>query len=132
AGDAAIALAVESDRGGLRTRADADRLAQVVANLIENAMKFATSRIDVGARARGGAVEISVEDDGPGIADADLPRVFDRLYTSARPPVRNGSGSGLGLAIVRELVQAMGGTVRAERASPGTRMVVSLPATSAS
>ena len=131
--DAGIALAVARDREGLRTAADADRLAQVVANLVENALKFATSRIAVGAHLSSGDIEISVEDDGPGIADDDLPRVFDRLYTSARPPARNGTGSGLGLAIVRELVQAMGGAVRAERVAPGTRMVVSLPAaTSAS
>src|SRR5439155_3068222 len=111
-----------------RTPSAAYRLAQVVANLIENALNFATSRIDVGAHVSGGDIEISVEDDGPGIADDDLPRVFDRLYTSARPPARNGTGSGLGLAIVRELVQAMGGAVRAERVAPGTRMVVALPA----
>jgi two-component system sensor histidine kinase KdpD len=70
-----------------------------------------------------------VEDDGPGIAAADLPRVFERLFMSSRDPARQ-VGSGLGLAIVAELVHAMGGTVRAE--SPlwptgGTRMVVTLP-----
>ncbi len=109
--------------------ADTDRLAQVVANLIENASKFAVQRIRVGvARANDELAVLWVDDDGPGIAAADLPRVFERLYTSSRTPARQ-VGSGLGLAIVSELVGAMGGSVRAE--SPltpagGTRMVVTL------
>ena len=69
-----------------------------------------------------------VDDDGPGIPPEDLPRVFDRLFMSSKHPARQ-LGSGLGLAIVAELVQAMGGTVRAESpitADGGTRMVVTL------
>jgi signal transduction histidine kinase len=54
---------------------------------------------------------VTVTDDGPGIAPADLPHVFERLYQAKEQPVRAESGSGLGLAIVRELVAAMGGEV---------------------
>ena len=79
---------------------------------------------DPGAPRRG---EVAVSDDAPGIPPADLPRIFERLYQSARTPARQ-AGSGLGLAIVSELVQAMGGQVRAESPASGTRMVVSLPA----
>jgi two-component system sensor histidine kinase BaeS len=115
--------------GEIPVRADPDRLAQVVANLIENASKFAAHQIRVGAsRADGDLAVLWVDDDGPGIPAEDLPRVFERLYTSTRRPARQ-VGSGLGLAIVAELVSAMGGSARAE--SPltptgGTRMVVTL------
>ncbi len=116
--------------------ADPDRLAQIVANLVENALKFARSQISVAvvavkavtAAPDGDGVAIVVEDDGPGIAAEDATRVFERFYQSSRVPVRQ-VGSGLGLAIVAELVAAMGGTVRAEPAPRGgTRVIVGLRA----
>jgi signal transduction histidine kinase len=108
--------------------ADAQRLAQIVANLVENALKFATSRVAVGVRTTGDTVELHVDDDGPGIAPADLPHVFERLYTSRTLPGRT-LGTGIGLAIVRELALAMGGDARVEPVdSVGTRFVVSFPA----
>jgi two-component system sensor histidine kinase BaeS len=110
--------------------ADPDRLAQLLANLLENAMTFARTTVTVGMRddhVSGGCV-ITVDDDGPGIAEGDLARVFERFYRADRGPNRR-IGSGLGLAIVAELASAMGGTVRAE--SPinydgGSRFVVTL------
>ena len=112
--------------------ADAQRLGQIVANLVENALKFATGRVTVSVATRGGPdhpiVELHVDDDGPGIAAADLPRVFERLYTSRTVPGRT-LGTGIGLAIVRELALAMGGDARVEPVdSVGTRFVVTLPA----
>jgi two-component system sensor histidine kinase BaeS len=113
--------------------ADPDRVGQVVANLVENALKYATSRVTVGTRRLSdGWLEAFVEDDGPGIPWADLERVFDRLYQSRLSPGRE-LGSGLGLAIVDELVRAMGGRVRAESPTGpngGTRVVIVLPAAS--
>jgi two-component system sensor histidine kinase BaeS len=110
--------------------ADPDRLGQVTANLIENALRFAGKQVRVGASPEVGPwVGLWVEDDGPGIAPEDLPRVFDRLF-AAGPRLGRPVTSGLGLAIVSELVTAMGGTVRAQSplgAAGGTRMVVSLP-----
>lgn len=109
--------------------ADPDRLGQVVANVVENALKYAQARVKVTAGfAASGAPRLIVEDDGPGILPSDLERVFQRLYQSSSAASRK-LGSGLGLAIVRELVTAMGGEVRAE--SPlgpggGTRIVVTL------
>jgi signal transduction histidine kinase len=106
--------------------ADPDRLAQIVANLIENAFKFASSRVEVGAWTDGATTLLWVDDDGPGIRPEDLPRVFERHFTSDRVPARR-SGTGLGLAIVAELASAMGASVRAESPLPigrGTRMVV--------
>jgi two-component system sensor histidine kinase BaeS len=108
---------------------DADRLGQVVANLVENALNFARSRVVVAVGDTVDGPVLWVEDDGPGIAGEDLPRVFERLWSSDRRPGRQ-IGSGLGLAIVAELVEAMGGAVRAESpidVAGGTRMVVTLP-----
>jgi signal transduction histidine kinase len=112
--------------------ADPERLGQVIANLLENAQRFARSAVTVTVAEVDGRAQFAVEDDGPGIADEDLPHVFERLYVSAHRPTRSENGSGLGLAIVRQLVSAMGGTVRAERAtSGGARLVVSLPSAGA-
>ena len=111
--------------------ADPDRLAQVVANLVENGIGFAASVVRIRVEeAAGGqpAARVVVEDDGPGIAPADLPHIFDPLW---RSPSRSSSrqvGTGLGLAIVAELVAAMGGRVDAtSRPEGGTRMAVTLP-----
>jgi len=130
---AGVALDADLGVGGAAlplAAADPDRLAQVVANLVENALKFATSRISVSVAAGdepgGPAVSIAVDDDGPGIAATDLAHVFEPFYQSGRAPARQ-VGSGLGLAIVAELAGAMGGSVRADRvAGGGTRVVVSL------
>jgi len=107
--------------------ADPDRLAQVVANLTENALKYASGSITLAVIGDPQAPRVEVSDDGPGIATEDLPHVFERLYVAGHQPVRKEIGSGLGLAIVRELVDAMGGTVRAEAVpGGGARMVVTL------
>jgi two-component system sensor histidine kinase BaeS len=108
---------------------DGDRLAQVVANLVENALKYARSAVTVSCRLAGAGAVLTVDDDGPGIAPNDLPHVFERLYVSRHEPARRESGSGLGLAIVHELVLAMHGQVVAEPApSGGARITVRLPA----
>ena len=124
---AAVDLAVQvADGNRAVAAADPDRLAQVVANLVENALKYASSRIAVGITPTDGQVAIWVEDDGPGIPGDDLPHVFEPFYSSSRTPTRQ-VGTGLGLAIVHELVEAMGGSVRAEPCpAGGTRMVVAL------
>ena len=107
---------------------DVDRWAQVVANLVENGLRYANSRLDVDLTATATGIQLSVTDDGPGIAVDDLPHVFERLYASKRRPDVRESGSGLGLAIVRELVLAMGGSVWAEsQPNGGTSLVVELP-----
>jgi len=110
--------------------ADPDRLAQLLANLLENAITFARSTVSVTmTRDPGsGACVITVDDDGPGIAQGDLVRVFERFYRADRGPNRR-MGSGLGLAIVAELAAAMGGSVRAESPTDGdggSRFVVTL------
>ncbi|MFI5048008.1 MAG: ATP-binding protein [Acidimicrobiia bacterium] len=128
AGELGITLVSEAG-DALPVEHDPQRLAQIVANLVENALKFASARVDVSARAIPTGIEVLVDDDGPGIAPADLPHVFDRLYTSRTVPGRV-VGTGIGLAIVRELAVAMGGTARVETVdASGTRFVVTLPTT---
>jgi signal transduction histidine kinase len=128
---AELGIALVVDRGdGIPATADPQRLAQIIANLVENALKFATARVEVGARAGDGAVVLQVDDDGPGIAPADLPHVFERLYTSRTVPGRT-LGTGIGLAIVRELARAMGGdAVVVPVDGVGTRFTVTLPVAS--
>jgi signal transduction histidine kinase len=133
AADLGLELGVTTERSfALLVTADPDRLAQVVANLVENALSFARTTVAVGVARSGGVPVLWVDDDGPGIAPEDLSRIFERLYT-ARPESSRRAGSGLGLAIVAELVGAMGGSIRAESplaAGAGTRIVVTLRATS--
>lgn len=130
--EAGLVLTVEPCDEPLPVAADGDRLAQVVANLVENAGKHARGAVRVATvtiPTEPGVAALLVEDDGPGIAPDDLPHVFERFYTTGRRPGSRGGGTGLGLAIVAELVQAMGGEVRAvSPTSPGggTRMVVRL------
>ncbi|MBI5157471.1 MAG: HAMP domain-containing histidine kinase [Acidimicrobiia bacterium] len=100
---------------------DPDRIAQVVGNLMENALRYTPEAGTVAlalGRAEGGVV-IAVTDSGPGIDPTDVPHVFERLYVATRyRPVRP-EGSGLGLSIVRQLVTAMGGRAEVD-SSPGT------------
>jgi signal transduction histidine kinase len=107
--------------------ADPERLGQIVANLVENALKYARAQVTVRLSSENGTLELRVDDDGPGISAGDLPHVFDRLYTSRTAPGRK-VGTGLGLAIVHELSAAMGGSadVRALDGQ-GTRFVVRIP-----
>ena len=125
-----LTLGVDTPPEPLLALVDGDRLAQILANLVENALKFAGSRVDVSLRADNGWVVLSVADDGPGIAPEDLPHVFERLYVARHRPLPKETGSGLGLAIVGELAETMGGQVHARSPVPetgrGTQMLVAL------
>jgi two-component system sensor histidine kinase BaeS len=105
---------------------DPERLAQVVANLVENALKYAASTVEVDVARRNGSVVIHVDDDGPGIPPDERERVFERLYT-ARESAGRSVGTGIGLAIVRELASTMGGTASCEEGPHGgARFVVTV------
>jgi signal transduction histidine kinase len=110
---------------------DARRIEQVLANVVENATKYApgsTIRISGEVADAGRIVELSVEDEGPGIPAGDLAHVFD-MFFRGRSPERSGiPGTGLGLAIARTIVEGHGGQIRAEnRPGGGARFVLSLP-----
>ena len=109
---------------------DPDRVAQVVGNLLENALRYTpeTGLVRLGLRQRPGVLIVEVSDTGPGMEQSDVPHIFERLYVTTRyRPVRP-EGSGLGLSIVRELVETMGGRTEVETApGRGTTIRVVLP-----
>ena len=118
----------------LAIRADRDWLGRALGNVLDNALRFSprggTVRIRAARRQASGrgpaAVDISVQDQGLGIAAADLPRVFERFYRG--DPARRAGGSGLGLAIAKEIVEAHGGRIAiSSEAGEGTQVVISLP-----
>ena len=98
----------------LRARADADRLQQVLFNLVENAIKYgrAEGTVVIGGQLNSsGMAEIWVRDDGPGIPAESRERIFERFYRVDRARSRETGGTGLGLAIVKHIIQAHGGEV---------------------
>jgi signal transduction histidine kinase len=113
-----VRLEVETSEE-LLARGDAKRTGQILAVLLDNAVRFAPAggRIAVTGRSRDRRTEASVMDTGPGIAPEHLPRVFDRFYRaeSARTRRGAGGGTGLGLAIARDLARAQGGDLTAEK-----------------
>jgi two-component system sensor histidine kinase BaeS len=128
AAEAGLRLVALPAPGPIPAELDPERLAQMVANLVENALKYATTTVEVGVEGAGESIVVSVVDDGPGVDAADLPHVFERLYTSGRQQARK-VGTGLGLAIVAQLAAAMGGTASAGRTPEGrTRFTVSVAA----
>jgi signal transduction histidine kinase len=125
--DAGLELTLDAPQQQMIT-ADRDRLAQVLANLLDNARKFARSQVRVAVRFVDGVTLLWVDDDGSGIAERDRPHVFERLYRTSQEPLRAENSSGLGLAIVAELVSAMGGSAAAEEApGGGARLVIRFP-----
>ena len=104
---------------------DPDRLQQVVWNLLANAIKFTPrgGRVELRLRRANTHAEVVVEDTGPGIPRTFLPHVFERFRQADGSSTRAHGGLGLGLAIVRHLVEAHGGTVRADNAAEGTGSV---------
>ncbi|MBV8402294.1 MAG: stimulus-sensing domain-containing protein [Acetobacteraceae bacterium] len=128
-------LELDAPNEGLIVRAVEGRLVQVLRNLISNATSFSppNSRIYVGARETGNMVEVSVEDDGPGIPEGKLEHVFERFYSERPKGERFGQHSGLGLSISRQIVEALHGRISAENRRGengrvvGARFVVRLP-----
>lgn len=109
---------------------DAAKLQDVLRNLLENASNYTPegSAVEVHARRVGDEVEIAVADNGPGIPEADLPRIFERFYRADRSRSRDPGGTGLGLSIVRHLVGLHGGSLEAaNRDGGGAVFTVRLP-----
>jgi PAS domain S-box-containing protein len=109
---------------------DEERLMQVLSNLLSNALKYSPSggRVQVRGRVEPGQVIISVSDEGPGIAAADLPRVFDRFYRADSDLTKRAKGAGLGLFLAKAIVEAHNGRIWVESAlEHGTTFAFSLP-----
>ncbi|MSU48052.1 MAG: hypothetical protein EXS37_03015 [Opitutus sp.] len=117
---------------GLGANADPERLRQVLANLIDNAIKYGRSEgnVTLGGRLLEDArVQLTVRDDGPGIPPDAKERIFERFYRVDKARSREQGGTGLGLAIVKNVVLAHGGEVRVESApGKGTEFFITLPA----
>jgi signal transduction histidine kinase len=114
----------------VEVRGDADRLAQVLDNLLDNALRYTAPGTTVRVAIQSEADELTcrVTDSGPGIPAASLPFIFERFYRAEASRNRQSGGAGLGLAIVRALVQAHGGRVEAESVEGrGTTITFRLP-----
>ncbi len=110
---------------------DSERFMQVLSNLIANVFQHgsAADTLTLEAVALRREVRFILVDNGPGVPELDLPRIFDRFYRADKSRSPHSGGSGIGLAIVRSLIEAQGGKVWAEAAQPqGLRIVMSLPA----
>ena len=129
--DSGIAIDMSVTESGLAADGDAERVHQVVTNLLENAVRHSPQGGSVQVRARRTEHNVTIEiiDEGPGIAAADAERVFERFYRADTARASSDGGAGLGLAIARWIVDLHGGDIHPEPHEPhGCRMVVTLPA----
>ena len=115
----------------VEVRGDPDQLARVVRNLLENAGRYARSRVSVDLAAHDGAATMVFTDDGPGVPEAIRPRIFDRFTRADDSRSRETGGAGLGLAIASEIVERHGGSIALapDGAGTGARFEVRIPAT---
>jgi signal transduction histidine kinase len=115
----------------LYLQADADRLEQVLCNLIDNALKYGGTQGTVIVSARPveqGQIEVSIQDDGPGIPPESIERVFERFYRVDKARSREQGGTGLGLSIVKHIVQGHGGRAWAKsEVGHGATFCMTLP-----
>jgi signal transduction histidine kinase len=118
------------EEAGLAADGDPERVHQVVANLLENAVRHspAGGAVEVRARRSANGVTIEVIDEGPGIPDTDIDKVFERFYRADSARATSDGGAGLGLAIAQWIVDLHGGEIHPERREPhGCRMVFTIP-----
>jgi two-component system phosphate regulon sensor histidine kinase PhoR len=125
-----VKISVEAEAGLPPLSLNAHRFRQVLDNLLDNAIKYSPEGETVTLRAQqvAGGIEVQVEDHGTGIPPADLPHIFERFYRADKARSRELGGTGLGLSIVKHIVQAHGGTVRAESTyGEGTTVALKFP-----
>ncbi len=123
---AGVRLVVDADNA-IALNGDAERIHQVVSNLVENAVRHSppSGTVTVSAHRENGHVRIEVNDEGPGVPAGEEERIFERFYRADTARTRTDGGAGLGLAIARWIVDMHGGEIKVEPGS--SRMVVALP-----
>lgn len=129
-----VTLTVEAGAALPTVRLDAERMVQVLGNLVTNALRYtpAGGQITLWARQERDATVLMVTDTGVGIEPDDLPKIFDRFYRGDPARQAEGGASGLGLAIARSIVEAHGGTLTAaSTVGKGTTITIRLPSTTA-
>jgi two-component system, OmpR family, phosphate regulon sensor histidine kinase PhoR len=125
-----IRLAMELPEDATAVHTDRRALEQILTNLVDNAVKYCPegATVTVRARTRDSAVQIAVEDSGPGIEGKHLPRLFERFYRVDAGRSRDVGGTGLGLSIVRHLAEAVGDGIRVHSAvGRGTTFTFTVP-----
>jgi signal transduction histidine kinase len=117
------------DDAATRVQADRDKLLQVLRNLVQNASRYTPpgGRVRLEATRDGDVVKVTLVNSGEGIAEEDLPFIFERFYRADKSRSRDSGGAGIGLAIVKELIQSHGGEVGAASAEGLTRVWFTLP-----
>ena len=120
AAEKSITIGMGAEPGLPTVTADPQRVAQVIGNLLSNALLYVPEggRINITTRHILEGVELAVSDNGPGVPESDLPKLFDRFWRSDKSRSRSAGGAGLGLAIARQLVEAQGGRITANN-NPG-------------
>jgi signal transduction histidine kinase len=116
-----IQLSMQSDTDNVNLILDPDRTEQVIGNLVSNALRYvpAGGKVWIETHQENNKVSICVNDNGPGIPEADLPYIFNRFWRGDRSRSRASGGIGLGLAIARQLVEAQGGSIAASNLPGG-------------
>jgi signal transduction histidine kinase len=124
----AVSLELEAGKDAVSAAGDADRIQQVLVNLVDNAIKYGEgSPVTVRVDRVDGVVRLSVRDSGPGLSSAEQARIFDKFYR-AGPQLTRAGGTGLGLYISRELVRRMGGRLDVQsEVGAGATFVLELP-----
>jgi len=125
-----VSLEVEASNGLPPVAADADKVRQVMVNLVENAIKYSPDggHVEVGVEEQDGSIRFHVRDEGLGVAPEDQERIFEKFYRADPQMVRGVGGTGLGLYICKELIDRMGGRIWVEpNGEQGSNFVFDLP-----
>jgi len=120
--DRGIQINLQVDQPEAKVCVDPQRLEQVVGNVIDNALRYVNNlngRVDIHLEKIAADIRVSIADNGDGLPDGEVQRIFDRFWRSEKSRTRAAGGAGLGMAIVKQLVEAQGGSVGAENVPTG-------------